>query len=196
MCLVTNANKNPTNLTTTTATMTTTASTSDQQSDELCMTSENDVTSLIDTSNDDDERKSEKKYPRSESSDSQVGGRTGPVLSYKQMTKDKMRMFKYLMKPIVMTIIGVIICVIGMVMTVNHFLFEKPMDKNPVYLTYGPVAFASGVITFIFAIVWFSIKREKWLTGKASPILAILHMAALPAVVVDDELGSKKQPIV
>jgi len=150
------------------------ASTSNE--DPLDARSENDVTSLLDTSKSPDYKESS--YNCTQNVDQVPNGR--PAISYKQMTRDKVRMLKYLLKPIVMISFGVGLLIIGIILTVNHFLYEDSFDKNirnPPYFTFGPVTFASGVVTFIFGIVWFSIKREKWLSGSASPILAAVAAA-------------------
>ena len=149
------------------------------------MTSENDVTSLIETSNDDRKHSSKSLH---HATTEESCGMEKPVMTIKQMTKDKSGMLVYLMKPIIMTVFGTLLIFAGIVLTVYHFIYEDSLDmtvSNPPYFTFGPVVFASGTVTFIFAIVWFTIKRDKWLSGSASPILAAMTAAiSLPSTAI------------
>ena len=57
-------------------------------------------------------------------------------------------MMMYLVKPIVMMGIGSLLLIVGIILTVFHFLYEgDPFsdDKNPPYFTFGPVVFALGI---------------------------------------------------
>ena len=53
----------------------------------------------------------------------------------------------------------------------------------------------AGTVTVIYALVWFSIKREKWLSGNAAPIIAAVTAAitipsAAMATVVPHQPGN------
>merc|ERR1711931_201025 len=69
----------------------------------------------------------------------------------------------YLVKPIVMMSIGSLVLVVGIVLTVFHFLFEgDPVkdEKNPPYFTFGPVVcFRNSDCNICFGLVFYQ-KRE------------------------------------
>jgi len=174
----------------------------DELSDsELCIASENDdVTSLIDEKQGESNEINNGKTNTVKDENSQ---KEKPLMTIKQMTRDRAGMMMYLVKPIVMMSIGSLVLVVGIVLTVFHFLFEgDPLkdEKNPPYFTFGPVVFALGTVTVIYALVWFSIKREKWLSGNAAPIIAAVTAAiAIPstamATVVPHHHGNTKNHV-
>lgn len=111
-----------------------------------------------------------------------------PVKSIQRYTQDKVAMSRYLFKPVVYCVVGVILGIIGIVLTVMHFKFEdgtlidqegdkKRFMKDMPFYTFGPIAFATGAMALIFGMVFFSVKKSKWMSGKASPIMAMVANA-------------------
>ena len=73
----------------------------------------------------------------------------------------------------------------------NNILIIKYLKK---------IVFVTGTVTVIYALVWFSIKREKWLSGNAAPIIAAVTAAiAIPstamATVVPHQPGNTKNHV-
>ena len=135
-----------------------------------------------------------------------------PVKSIERYTQDKLAMSRYLYKPVVYCAVGVILCLVGIVLTFFHFnledssLIDEEGDKKrfmvdmPFYC-FGPIAFATGSMSLIFGMVFFSVKKNKWMSGKASPIMAMvanaMALSARPSAqkanaVNDDEKANEK----
>ena len=105
------------------------------------------------------------------------------IKTYNMLTNDQSAKMNYLLKPTVFIVIGVSFICIGAALTASHFIFEDSLtaksSNSPPFFTYGPIAFAAGLIVFIIGLVWLTVKRHKWVKGTASPIAtAMATMAA------------------
>lgn len=113
-------------------------------------------------------------------SDGRAEDRQSKFNSYKRMVNNRTAKMKYLWKPLVFVSIGLTLNCFGIVLTTLHFMHELDVDHNveiPPYFTFGPIALASGMVTFMIGIIWFSIKLRKWNNGSATPISKAVAVA-------------------
>ena len=135
----------------------------------------------------------ENKFLRDESAG--AGFTEMKLQSYKMLTNDPVAKCRYLIKPSFFIVVGAGLICVGCVLTASHFIYEDSLADNhnrDPYFTYGPIAVASGLFVFMIGLVWFSVKRQKWAKGTASPIakaMAVVGHLAASATLTSEQIG-------
>ena len=84
-------------------------------------------------------------------------------MSLKKFKKD---LILYYWKAVIYIVVGLISLVVGIFLTVMHFLYEAELDsladvsRKPYFIS-GPIATSAGIMLMTIGIVWIGIIKEK-----------------------------------